>query len=486
MNHTVLRVRWVELALGLILVVGLLWRLLFYLWDVSLWHDELMLASTIVQRGLLGMLQPLENSQAAPLLFLFSVEAVTGLFGESEKMLRLVPLLCSCLALSWMCYFAKKYLDPLVAVFACSIIAFANPLIAYAVNFKPYSGDLLASVIALHMFTISVKSRRMHIVRALLVVSLPWFSFPSIFVIAGLTAGHGLYSLSRRDYSEVLRTSLLGICGLLSFLIYYFLLIKSVSVNDTLVNFWVHFYFDAPWFSGRNYQIFDTGVHYIVNVMTAWTTPVFILGGLLGLWKNPKGTLPSIMVIAVVVVASALDLYPFCQRLLIFLYPFFTIVIGQWFVFVSHSRKLRGGVGLCVIAAVFMNHFSKNWRSTVDSPVYQEVRESFEYVEEHRTLEDSIYMVPPFDEMAVYYEGYSFLDSAQRLEDLSDLGVGQMVKRRSPFWVISEARRADQSEFLIELVARVKELSEGVEYELFYIDFQKTMLLYFKPISTVE
>lgn len=485
MDLTFIKKKWCELLLAMVLLVGLSWRLFLYFWDVSLWHDEILLATSIVERGFLDLLAPLEHGQVAPHLFLFAVEAVTLVFGDNEWSLRLVPWLSGCLGLIWMWAYARKYLDPLVAVFACSIMAFANPLVMYTVHFKQYSGDLLASVIALHMFTMIPKSKRIGFVSVLLILILPWFSFTSIFVIAGLAGGYGLYYLFHRDWRQVARIGLLGVCGGLSFIMYYLLLVKDMSSTESLVDFWIHFYFWEPLFSWRSYTLLNVGLSYMTTAFIGML-PLFVVGGLIGLWKNPKVTLPCVMVFGVTVIAVVLEKYPFCERLILFLFPFVAIILGQWLTLFTRARKVVPMIALFAVIAVFLNHLPKNWKYLVNSPVYQEVRDGFVYVEENQVSGDFVYLVPPIDQMSRYYGDYTYLKHAFVLDDRSDEKLLHAITDKAPLWVMSETRRADQSEFLSQVIDQVEVLSEqsGHEgYELFYIEFKRTMLLYLKPLG---
>jgi len=490
MLQRLIKQRWFEVLLSTVVAIGLMWRLCFYFWDVSLWHDELLLALNIVERGPIELMGPLDYNQAAPLLFLLVVECFTLLFGDAEWVLRLLPCLSGCMAVVWMAYFGWKYLDRGVALFACGLIAFANPLTMYTVQFKQYSGDLLASVIALHLFTLVPKSSRRGVACALLIMLLPWFSFSSIFVIAGLTGGYGLFYFFQKDRDQVVRVATLGLVGGLSFIVYYYFLIRPMSANQELVDFWQDFYFWEPWLSGRNYQLFQAGMFYIVKIHSVGTMLMLFVAALIGLWKQPKITLPCLMVLLVTVVASAMHKYPFCERLIVFLFPFVAIVLGQWFVLLARMERVTRLLAALTVIGLFLIHYPKNWKYLLNSPVYQEVRESFSYVEENRVAGDHVYLVPPFDRMGIYYDDYTLVSDASVLGSLSDGLLLKSISQNAPFWVLSEARRADQSEFLIQVVDRVEALAEEFggddHYDLFYIEFERTMLLYFKPKSAQE
>jgi len=80
------------IALGAVLSLGALLRLLEYLGNRSLWLDEAMLALGIGRRGYLGLFAPLDYDQVAAPLFLWAVKTVSLIGGMGELALRFVPL----------------------------------------------------------------------------------------------------------------------------------------------------------------------------------------------------------------------------------------------------------------------------------------------------------------------------------------------------------------------------------------------------------
>src|ERR671918_1642502 len=83
---------WTSIAAMLVLVgVGL--RLRTVLLNNSLWLDESGLALNILSRSFAGLLQPLDYSQGAPILFLWLEKLVVVVSGSSSEFaFRLVPL----------------------------------------------------------------------------------------------------------------------------------------------------------------------------------------------------------------------------------------------------------------------------------------------------------------------------------------------------------------------------------------------------------
>src|SRR4051794_30587247 len=62
--------RWLARATRAAVALGILLRVVRYLMNYPLWHDEAFVAANFLDRGYLEMLRPLDYYQVCPLLFL--------------------------------------------------------------------------------------------------------------------------------------------------------------------------------------------------------------------------------------------------------------------------------------------------------------------------------------------------------------------------------------------------------------------------------
>jgi 4-amino-4-deoxy-L-arabinose transferase-like glycosyltransferase len=175
--------RWGAVLLGL----GILLRLVQYLAAVPVWGDQAGLGLNIVNRGFGGLLLPLDNQQVAPIGFLFSERAIYDLLGMSEYSMRLLPLMAGIASLVLFHFWTKCVTSRLAAAIATGILAVSATAVRHSAELKPYSWDLLASLLVLVPVTLFIlrKQRRWLVVLIVLTPVGLLMSYPAVFVLAG-------------------------------------------------------------------------------------------------------------------------------------------------------------------------------------------------------------------------------------------------------------------------------------------------------------
>ena len=137
--------RWIWLFLAL----GLAARLVRYALKFPLWNDECGLAASLLDRGYIDLLGPLDYGQVAPFLFLWVQLTLVKAFGFCEYSLRLFPILCGVASLFLFRHVAGRLLKGTALVLAVGIFAVSYPAIRYSVEAKPYGSDVLVSLVLL-------------------------------------------------------------------------------------------------------------------------------------------------------------------------------------------------------------------------------------------------------------------------------------------------------------------------------------------------
>jgi hypothetical protein len=181
--------RWAVRASWMLVALGVLARLVRYLVDYPIWHDEAFVAASLWDRDFAELARPLEYGQVAPWLFMVIERLVVMGLGYSELALRLFPTVCSILSLLVFRHLASRLLRGWALVFATGALACAFYPIRHGNEIKPYSADLLAAV---SLLTLAVEylrrpeSSRWLWIAAAAMPLLLGVSYPAVFVAGGI------------------------------------------------------------------------------------------------------------------------------------------------------------------------------------------------------------------------------------------------------------------------------------------------------------
>ena len=147
---------WIVTGCFLVLL-GSAIRIWLYSSALPLRIDEIRLALNIIDRSYIGLLEPLDHKQGAPLAFLFASKLIVGLVGANALTYRILPMLCGIAGLCVFGLTARRHLHPVGVIFALAVVSLSPHLIQRAADFKQYSSDFLMT-------------------SAMLLVALPWLN----------------------------------------------------------------------------------------------------------------------------------------------------------------------------------------------------------------------------------------------------------------------------------------------------------------------
>ena len=209
-------------ATWILLALGVTARVVRYLLRFPLWDDEAFLCANFLDRGYLDLIQPLDNHQVAPLLFLWVQLSTVKLFGFSEYALRLYPLACGVGGLFLYRHLAGRLLKGTALLIAVGLFAVSYSLIRHSVEAKPYGSDVFVSLVMLTLFIEwqlrGHDARWLWASTAFVPVALG-LSYPAVFVGGGISLATGVSLLGARGgrrwlgwaiYNLVLVGSFLG------------------------------------------------------------------------------------------------------------------------------------------------------------------------------------------------------------------------------------------------------------------------------------
>lgn len=323
-----------------VLAISVLLRLSQYGDRRSLWLDEASLALNFFDGDLGKLLHPLENRQAAPVGFNLLSGLIVRIAGISGWSLRLLPLLAGLTAIFVFWRLSQRWLRDGALLFANYTFAISSTLVYYSNEFKPYILDVLLGMLLFSGVIAWWEEGRPRSRLPWLAVMgclAVWFSFPVVFVMAG-AGGVVLAACWReRKFSELRDFSLVVSAWLISFGCQYLLFSRQVSQISGMVDYWrkTGAFMPLPWkhggltwFTTNFFGYFQdvAGLHNSRNILQF----IFICG-IIELTRRRAAVLLSALLapFALVLLASALELYPFQTRLALFTVPFALLLCGE-------------------------------------------------------------------------------------------------------------------------------------------------------------
>lgn len=408
-------------------IVGVIMRLKHYLGNRSLWMDEAYLSSDIANMPLmqLATFQTMFPEQARqPAGFLIISKLSTLLFGISEYSLRLLPLSTSLLSLVLVYVLVKKILGRKEALWALGIFALAEPMIYYAAEVKPYSCDLLISLI-LFIVSTEVLSREVNKAAiwtlSLLGICAIWLSNASLLILPTITLL--LFYKIQRSKDKNLKITFFLCTALLftHFLIIYTNSISKMLENKDLINISLPVFIPRPiftsssfaWLLNRFIGIFE---HCLGLGFGAILLAISIIGCFRFFRKNRMlGSLFGLPIVSFLI-ANALQKYPFHYRTSFFLTPCVTIflVCGVTFIFgkIKHQYLV---VKILIFALLLGSSLSSSIPPFLRSHNKFDTRPLLQYLKTQRQKGDALIYNNSAQYAYGFYHGLLGMGSAREL-----------------------------------------------------------------------
>lgn len=363
----------------MILSLGTALRLFHFIYNRSLWMDEIYLASSFSHMGYSDLAgKMLDYEQKAPLGFLWLVKSAVNLFGYHEMSLRLVPLIAGLFSLFLFVPVSRYFLKPWAQIMAIGIFAFAPALIYHSVEIKQYAMECLATVFALYLF-IRYKdsdSWKDQFCWGILGAITLWFSFSVIFVLAGIACGISLDYLIKRDWKSFFSNAMPFLLWLGSFLLNYLLfthkhaesswVVYFFKTYDNFMPFPPHSMQELKWFPRNFNDLMDypLGVSWslkgwtnssILQVISLPVIPsVLLFTGFYAMARLSRRNFYSFLFpVLFMLLASGLYLYPLLERFWVFISPVFILLIAYGFEY--YQQNIRSAA---VFRTIFIVVFS--------------------------------------------------------------------------------------------------------------------------------
>lgn len=388
-------------------ILGILLRLAIFAENRPFWTDEAQLALNLIDRSYGGLMERLDYCQAAPLGFLFMEKVMLIAFGESEYVLRMIPLLAGVLSQILFWQLANRVLPDRAVPLAVGLFALSEPLLRYSSELKPYSLDVLVNVSLLLIgHRVLGQSRRKGglILLAMAATLSPWVSYASPLTMAGILGTVFWVYYKERVRQSLLLLLMIGLVWAVSLFGVYYLSLENLvnsSCKDALMDFRAAIPHNATaviWLY-RKFQellLYPFGL----SVIGCGVGMLCALAGAFSLRSKEKAYLCILMApLVLALIGSWCGIYPFFGRFLLFSCPPFQLLVAAgasilWIRLVPLSIPLA----LTLIVTLFLPRL--DWIALSGNSILVnriDVRAVMQHVAINREPGDKIY---------IYYGGY--------------------------------------------------------------------------------
>lgn len=378
-------------ALGLV-VAGIALRLIILLQNRNLIIDEANVVRNIAERGLGGLLRPLDYEQYAPPVFLWALEAVSWIAGYGEVAMRSVSFVCGVAALFVFWRILLILLQPRAVWLPLGILALAPLYIRYSAEVKQYGPDvlvcLLLTLAALRWRDPTANRRKFFWCWAIAGSLAVWSSMPSVFVLASVGAYLAGETVRRKTYRDA--GILIGIAAVwfAQFALYYFLILKSQIGSDYLQAYHQDFFLFAWPDDGAEWAHNKTRLLEFWSNCAGWDSRwrlanLALAGvgiGYLG-WKAWPRLILFAGPLALLFIAAALNQYSFIERLVLFAFPYGTLLLSVGFDRLLRIRFLPTQLALLLYGYIILKGF--NWTQLFHERYeFQELTKGMDWVQQ--------------------------------------------------------------------------------------------------------
>jgi uncharacterized membrane protein len=411
----------------IIILIGIFLRLFQYQLNRSLWLDESFLALNIVNRSFSELFRPLDYNQVAPVGFLLIERLNIQLFGNSEYVLRLFPLIAGISSIFLFYSIAKNAIGNEAAIIAVALFAISNTLVYYSSEVKQYSSDVLIALL-LYVATAYTHSKQytfpfMFLFGIAGAIAI-WFSNPSIFILAGLGLCLLLTHLIRKEWIRISKLSIAFSLWALSFFFFYIFIISSLRKSGIVSNMqsdWNKSFIPFPissflpdfeWYIRKFFEIFQNPVGFTLTGIAALA---FLIGCISMYAKNRRWFFLLLLPLVITLLASGFHMYPFSDRLLLFLVPSLLLFITEGLVFIREKTKSTAPIIGIVLLGLLILHpaISASYHVITQRPYsvkpIEDVKTVMQYLKNHKKDGDTIYLYYASEFAFKYYaERYGF------------------------------------------------------------------------------
>lgn len=338
---------------GVLVVLGIALRVRLYVQRGDFWLDEVWLAANLVHRSWRALIfTPLDSAQVAPPGFLLAAKTSMTLFGMSEHALRLPALLSSIAALILVAVVSSKTMKQWETSVAMLLMAISPLAILQASEFKQYSTDLLVAVVLTYIvirWRATRYSKRWSIIAATTALWIVFLSDTAALMLGGLGIALVVLAILERDRIAARAAMIVAPAWLIAVagLVWSTKTRVSPRTSQVMHHYWDTAFFPIPprslhdvlWLPWSLRLVYRDG--FGLRELIAVPLIMMVLG-LYSMWRSGRRDVVLFLCgpVVVTLLAGAARLYPFRDRLVLFLLPAFALSFAAGVIFlVSRLNK---------------------------------------------------------------------------------------------------------------------------------------------------
>lgn len=388
-----------NIFLVLILLFACIVRAYAYFSLRELDPDEFMLLSNLLHRNVWMLFLPLSKTQSSPPLFLMINKILTFFVFPNEYILRLPSLIYGFCSVFLFYKLSQKIFTKNSLILISNFLFAVNiRLIFYSQEFKQYSLEMMLGLAFILFFTNLDLKEKLSYKKALLygiLMFIPFlFSIPYIFVLSAFLIYNFITQPQNRKYILVS-----CIPFTILFLIYYLINLhpSQIQMLSISAEFWKSSFItlnpsEIIGLIKYNYNYFWGGEKFALLHFFMVSLGVFFLAK-----QKNKISILMILSLFLAILASFIHLYPFRERIILYLVPYFILFSIAAFEFFDFSKKpvIYSLISLCLLLSYSpynINFFKSLFGSYVPyQPIYTvESKSPLKYLKNHYQYNDII------------------------------------------------------------------------------------------------
>lgn len=383
-----------------ILGIGVFFSLIQFAVNRSMWSDEVFVALNIMSRDFKMLLKPLDYNAVAPILFLQLEKIATEILPNSEYGFRIIPLLSYWLSIYFFLKILRLYFKNASVIAICfAMFTFNSTLIYYSSETKQYMLDVL-SLTSMNYFILSesyTSSKRIFILVILGIILIFLSNVAPVILFCT-----GIYLLYANYKNQKIKLKyLLGIYSiwLLFYFGYYISFIYDHPSKSAMLRHWqesnsfmpINLCLDELYrfyilkLGGIAKSLFNygyIGIFFIIILLMVGITKVIN--------DKLKRWILLLLPIIIHLILSALKLYPFETRLILYLLPCIIITIGFGLINILDKSRIANKYEkqlIIIISLLFLGIFLKSGIKETHN-----IKASIKFIEKHKQSRDLIYV----------------------------------------------------------------------------------------------